>query len=61
MELLKLNIGVGGRVLSEKLGEMHDSLQAPVTNTGNSFEVKNPTPLKFQNFSDCVYCVYKFG
>ena len=64
MELLKSNIGVGGRVLLEKLGETHDSLETPVTNTGNSFEVKNPTPLKFQNFNDCVYTlwlVHKFG
>ena len=54
MKLLKSNIGVGERVLLEKLGETHDSLQAPVTNTGNSFEAKNPTPLKFQNVNDCV-------
>ena len=54
MDLLKLNIGVGGRVLLEKLGETHDSLQVTVTNTVNSFEAKNPTPLKFQNVNDCV-------
>ena len=54
IKLLKSNIDVGGRVLLEKLGETHYSLQAPVTNTRNSFEAKNPTPLKFQNLNDCV-------
>ena len=59
IKLLKSNIGIGERVLLEKLGETHDSLQAPVANIGNSFEAKNPTPLKFRNVNDCMTNIVK--